>query len=126
MYSSNGVRRVLRATNPEDSVLVATASTPNTSQFGWTSNDLTSVKDLAQWVSEAQNAAESASANAQYSSEVLVHVQDQANIIDAQMIDLDTRITEFNETYTVFLTQYSDFLVKYEDFINKYNEWVNS
>ncbi len=139
MYSSNGVVRTLSATNPDTAQIVVAAGTPNASQFGWTSNDLTNVKDLAQWVSEAQNAAESASTNAQYTADVLTYVQAQVGHIDGALIDVNTiqtqlqtmisnlnsKIDDFNPKYATFQTNYADFLVKYSDFITKWEYWFN-
>ncbi|QQK87890.1 hypothetical protein pSalSNUABM01_021 [Salmonella phage pSal-SNUABM-01] len=137
MYSSNGVIRALSATNPDTAQIVVAAGTPNASQFGWTSNDLTNVKDLAQWVSEAQNAAESASTNAQYTADVLTYVQAQVGHIDGALIDVNTiqtqlqamqadlasKIADFNPKYATFQTNYADFLVKYADFAWKWQQW---
>ena len=137
MYSANGVQRVLRAVDPERASIVVDAQTPNSGLFGWTSNDLTSVRDLAMWVSEAQNAAESAQANADYTADVLTHVQTQAGAIDAGLVEVDNKIAQlnnsitqvndvvadFNATYSVFVSEYNDFLVKYADFLVKWAEW---
>lgn len=137
MYSSNGVQRVLRAVDPDRASIVVDAQTPNSGLFGWTSNDLTSVRDLAMWVSEAQNAAESAQANADYTSEVLTHVQTQAGAIDAGLVEVDAKIAQldtmisqvntsisaFNATYATFVGKYDDFIVKYNDFLVKWAEW---
>lgn len=140
MYSSNGVIRTLSATNPDTAQIVVAAGTPNASQFGWTSNDLTNVKDLAQWVSEAQNAAESASTNAQYTADVLTYVQAQVGHIDGALIDVNTiqtqlqamlaatdaKIADFNIKYGNFQTGYADFLIKYSDFLAKWQEWKDA
>lgn len=137
MYSANGVQRVLSAVDPERASLVVDAQTPNSGLFGWTSNDLTSVRDLAMWVSEAQKAAESAQANADYTADVLVHVQEQAGAIDAGLVEVDSKITQlntsisqvnasiaaFNATYATFVGKYDDFIVKYNDFLVKWAEW---
>lgn len=137
MYSANGVQRVLNAVDPERASLVVDAQTPNSGLFGWTSNDLTSVRDLAMWVSEAQKAAESAQANADYTADVLVHVQEQAGAIDAGLVEVDSKITQlnnsiaqmndtvaaFNATYATFVGKYDDFIVKYNDFLVKWAEW---
>ena len=137
MYSANGVQRVLSAVDPERASIVVDAQTPNSGLFGWTSNDLTSVRDLAMWVSEAQNAAESAQANADYTADVLTHVQTQAGAIDAGLVEVDNKIAQlnnsitqvndvvadFNATYAVFVSEYNDFLVKYADFLVKWAEW---
>lgn len=139
MYSANGVVRTLSATDPSTAQIVVAAGTPNASQFGWTSNDLTNVKDLAQWVSEAQNAAESASTNAQYTADVLTYVQAQVGHIDAALIDVNTiqtqlqamltatdaKISDFNTKYSAFQTGYADFLVKYADFAYKWQMWYD-
>lgn len=140
MYSANGVQRVLNAVDPERASIVVDAQTPNSGLFGWTSNDLTSVRDLAMWVSEAQNAAESAQANADYTADVLTHVQTQAGAIDAGLVEVDNKITQlnnsitqvndtvaaFNATYAVFVSEYNDFLVKYADFLVKWAEWKSA
>lgn len=140
MYSANGVKRVLNAVDPERASLVVDAQTPNSGLFGWTSNDLTSVRDLAMWVSEAQKAAESAQANADYTAEVLAHVQTQAGAIDAGLVEVDSKITQlntsisqvnasiaaFNATYATFNGKYDDFIVKYNDFLVKWAEWKAS
>ena len=140
MYSANGVQRVLSAVDPNRASIVVDAQTPNSGLFGWTSNDLTSVRDLAMWVSEAQNAAESAQANADYTADVLTHVQTQAGAIDAGLVEVDNKITQlnnsitqvndtvaaFNATYAVFVSEYNDFLVKYADFLVKWAEWKSA
>ena len=140
MYSANGVQRVLSAVDPERASLVVDAQTPNSGLFGWTSNDLTSVRDLAMWVSEAQKAAESAQANADYTADVLVHVQEQAGAIDAGLVEVDNKITQlktsisqvnasiaaFNATYATFTGKYDDFIVKYNDFLVKWAEWKDA
>lgn len=137
MYSANGVTRAVRATDPSQAQIVVNAGTPNAGQFGWTSNDLTNVKDLAMWVSEAQFAAESASANANFTSEVLTYVQQQSGLIDTALIDVDSKVTQlqgminslnprlddFNIKFGQFQTSYADFLVKYSDFLAKWQAW---
>lgn len=59
-----------------DASVQITQSTVNVGEFGWTTNDMTSVKDIVRYVATAQAAAESADLNAQY-------VQSQMDILDA-------------------------------------------
>lgn len=144
LYSSNGVRRVLRvnpmATDPNSAVMITEASLPNAGQFGWTSRDLSGVKDLAVWVSEAQEAAESAQEQAVFAAESLKYIQAQVAVIDKQVTETNTQITTlsgmitntqkvidgFTTQYTDFGVKYADFLIKYKDFIDKYAEWKRS
>lgn len=58
-----------------DTSVQITQSTVNVGEFGWTTNDMTSVKDIVRYVATAQAAAESADLNAQY-------VQSQMDILD--------------------------------------------
>lgn len=79
MYSSNGVQYSINvqktlASSGEGAVIEA--RTPNASQFGWTDNDLSGVKDLAVWVNTAQEAATSAQANADYLEASVTFIND--------------------------------------------------
>ncbi len=88
LYSANGVRRTVGALAPlalEDEAVIGSTSTPNVSQFGWTSQDLRSVKDLLRFVDAAMEAAESAQENADYVAGSVQYVQDQSKFIDNEI-----------------------------------------
>lgn len=138
MYSTNGVQRSIniQQTLAGDTVAIQ-VSEPNASQFGWTTNDLKGVKDLGTWVNAAMESAISAAANAQYVQESVEYVQNQTNIIEAELVeansinglsqalnnDFNTKYAAINLRLDDFNNKYADFLLKYADFIEKYDIW---
>lgn len=142
IYSTNGVRRSVNisATLASDGMEAITqVSTPNVSQFGWTTQDLKSVKDLVKWVNAAMDAAVSAQTNADYVAESVSYVQNQTAQTDANLVHSDqllgsstalyndfiVKIDPFNNNFNLFTTQYADFLSKYADFVVKWQQWYD-
>lgn len=75
----------------------------NVGEFGWTTNDMTSVKDIVRYVATAQKAAESADANAQY-------VQGQMDRLDSGLSEMESIHTETQTIHTNTQTIYENIL----------------
>ncbi|MCS5737420.1 hypothetical protein, partial [Herbiconiux daphne] len=69
----------------------------NVTQFGWTSNDMTSVKDILVYVTTAQKAAEFADQQAQY-------IQTTMAGIDGKIAQFDTALNQIQVQYTQMQT----------------------
>lgn len=138
-YSANGVKRVfdVQAALDGDPDIVRVREA-NVSQFGWTTNDLKSVKDLVTWVAVAIEAAETAQANAKYVEDSVAYVAERSGEVDNSVNAANTMLASvtslyndfipkyntFNTNYADFVSKYNDFIVKYNDFIEKFNIWA--
>lgn len=86
-----------------DTDVVITQPTVNVGEFGWTTNDLTSVKDIVRYVATAQAAAASAEANAIY--------------VSAQMDKLDAGVAEVESIQQSVTATSNDINVKYQQIL---------
>lgn len=97
-YSANGQSRSVMIDST--GALITQTLAPNVSNFGWTSNDLTSVKDLVIWVDTAQNAAQSASDNAEYVEQAVTAIQDLNTDINAKLVEANALNTSLHSYVT--------------------------
>lgn len=101
MYSTNGVQYAIDvqktlASSGEGAVIEV--RTPNASQFGWTDNDLSGVKDLAVWVNTAQEAATSARADADYLEASVKFINDSRTESQNILSQVQASQTAVNDT----------------------------
>lgn len=94
LYSANGVKRTIdiQATLNSEDALILKTELPNASPFGWTSADLSSVKDLATWVDAAMKAATSAEENSKY-------IEASVAYFDASKADIDDKLGKATAQY---------------------------
>lgn len=107
LYSANGYKRTIdvQATLASDDALILKTELPNASPFGWTSADLTSVKDLAVWVNTAMEAAQSAEQNSEYIASIVKFIEDSQKEFENKADQLDSDIERLNGIAKLFDAQ---------------------
>lgn len=107
LYSANGYKRTIdvQATLASDDALILKTELPNASPFGWTSADLTSVKDLAVWVNTAMEAAQSAEQNSEYIASIVKFIEDAQTEFEHKADQLDSDIARLNDISKLFSAQ---------------------
>lgn len=93
LYSSAFADKGRQTMIGPDGNLITGTIQPNVSNFGWTSNDMTSVTELVKWVGVAQDAATSASNNADYVEQVYKVVQTQEAALAVKITEVETLAT---------------------------------
>lgn len=103
---------------------------PNVGLFGWTTNDLTSVKDIITYVNTALQAAESAQANAKYVADSLdrmeelnTQYQNVLNQINSMYVEMQA-INENVNTASNNVIAYADETKGYRDATKSYHDEV--